>query len=80
MYTYVTLHLLCRYDSPANAMSHSLYELAKNPGAQQRLIAEVDILKGRQPEYDDLASLVYVEAAFQVGPTAHSTHFIGSLQ
>ena len=57
-------------------MSHTLYELAKNPGAQQRLIAEVDTLKGRQPEYDDLASLVYVEAAFQVAPIAHSANLL----
>ena len=57
----------CRYDGPANAMSHCLYKLAMNPGVQARLIQEVDSLgPGARPTYKDLARLPYAEATFQV--------------
>lgn len=47
-------------------MIHSLYELARNPVVQQRLIVEVDKLGGRIPEFEDLKQLPYTEAVFQV--------------
>lgn len=55
-------------ESPANGMSHTIFELARNPTAQARLIQEVDQLGPlARPGFEDLPRLAYTEACFQVG-------------
>ena len=47
-------------------MSHTLYELAKSPEVQKKLVHEVDtVLKGKPATVEDQEALVYTEAAFQ---------------
>ena len=48
----------------------TLYDLAKNPAAQQRLVEQVDAFFASRPNhdlsYEDLEHFSYVEAAFNV--------------
>ena len=52
------------YDTTSVALSYTLYELAKNPAIQARVIAEVDAFGGGLPGLDDLSSFPFTEAAF----------------
>lgn len=54
-------------------MSHSLYEVARHPEVQAKLLAEVDTLNGRRPEFDDIQNLPYTEAVFQASCRVLST-------
>ena len=48
-------------------MSHTLFELAKNPAVQAKLIEEIDSLGPNfRPGYEDMSKLRYTEACFQV--------------
>ena len=57
----------CRAESPANGMASTIFELAKNPAVQARMVEEIDKLGLKTaPSYEDLPKLSYVEAVFQV--------------
>ena len=49
----------------------TIYDLAKNPAAQQRLVEQVDAFFASRPNhdlsYEDLEHFSYLEAAFNVG-------------
>jgi len=55
---------LAGHETTANAMAWTLYLLAKNPAARERVEAEVDALGG-PPAYDDLARLPFTLAALK---------------
>ena len=65
---------LAGHETTANALSWTLYLLAKNPAARARLEAEVDAL-GRVPSYDDLKQLPWtlavVKEAMRLYPPAY---------
>ena len=50
----------------------TIYDLAKHPAAQQRLVEQVDAFFASRPNhnlsYEDLEHFSYLEAAFNVGP------------
>ena len=51
---------LAGHETTANALTWTWYLLSQHPGIEARLHAEVDcVLAGRNPAYDDLASLPY---------------------
>jgi cytochrome P450 len=50
------------HETTALALSWTFYLLAQNPGAEQKLGAELDrVLQGRAPNYEDLTNLPYTE-------------------
>ncbi len=55
---------LAGHETTANALSWTLYLLARNPAARARLEAEVDAL-GRIPSYDDLKQLPWTLAVLK---------------
>ena len=55
---------LAGHETTANALSWTLYLLAKNPEVRARLEAEVDAL-GHTPSYEDLEKLPYTLAVFK---------------
>ena len=60
------LRTRCRAESPANGMASTIFELAKNPAVQARMVQEIDgIGLKNAPTYEDLPKLSYVEAVFQ---------------
>lgn len=57
---------MCRAESPANGMASTLFELARNPAVQARMVQEIDRVGLKTaPTYEDLPKLSYVEAVFQ---------------
>jgi len=71
------LFFIAGHETASTSLSLLLYELARTPGAQERLVEEVDrVLCGREPEFEDLDKLEYVGNAIKesmrlhpVGPT-----------
>ncbi|MDQ3571340.1 MAG: cytochrome P450 [Actinomycetota bacterium] len=62
----VTTFMLAGHETTANALSWMWYLLAVNPGARDRMLAEVDeVLGGRRPTVDDVAKLPWTTACFQ---------------
>jgi cytochrome P450 len=61
----VTL-FLAGHETTANALSWSIYLLAQNPEAEEKLVAELrEVLAGRAPTADDLPRLRYTELALK---------------
>ena len=61
------------FETTNTALGYCLYELARNPEVQQRLLAEVDTFgRDRRPEFEDLSSFPYTEAVFQEGLRMHT--------
>lgn len=60
--------MLAGHETTANALSWTLYLLARHPEAMAKLRAEVDtVLEGRTPVVDDLNRLTYTGWAIQEG-------------
>ena len=58
--------LVAGHETVANALAWSWYLLAKNPGSEERLHAELDqVLAGRTPAVEDLALLPYSRMVFE---------------
>ncbi|HYH59086.1 MAG TPA: cytochrome P450 [Thermoleophilaceae bacterium] len=61
-----TTFMLAGHETTANAMAWMWYLLALNPGARERMLAEVNAVLGeRQPTVDDLPQLPWTTACFQ---------------
>ena len=53
---------LAGYETVANALTWTWYLLSQNPKAEARLHSELrEVLKGRDPTFDDLSKLCYAE-------------------
>jgi cytochrome P450 len=53
---------LAGHETTAIALSWTLYLLSLNPGAEARLVEELEeVLKGREPRMDDMATLQYTD-------------------
>jgi cytochrome P450 len=69
--------LLAGHETTANALTWTWYELARNPAALARLVAEVAPLGGRPITVDDLASMPWslaaLEEAMRLHPPAYMT-------
>ncbi|MEA2123242.1 MAG: hypothetical protein QOI80_24, partial [Solirubrobacteraceae bacterium] len=62
----VTTFMLAGHETTANALAWMWYLLARNPGARDRMLAEVDAaLGGRTPTVADLTDLPWTTACFQ---------------
>ena len=61
--------ILAGYETTANALGFTLYLLAANPGAQDRLAAEVDAVLGasKHAGYQDLDRMPYMDACLREG-------------
>jgi cytochrome P450 len=58
--------LLAGFESTSNALSWTWYLLAKNPGVERRLQAELDeVLAGRMPTFADLLRLTYTKMVME---------------
>lgn len=73
----VLTFLLAGHETTALALTWTLYLLARNPQAEQRLHAELDqVLGGRRAEFSDLAALTYtdrvIKEAMRIYPPAWS--------
>jgi cytochrome P450 len=66
---------LAGHETTANALSWTLYLLARNPEARAKLEAEVDAL-GHAPTYDDLKKLPYTLAALKEGMRLYPPAYI----
>lgn len=53
--------LLAGRDTTASLLSHTFFELARNPEVWSKLQAEIDELGGNPPDYDTMKSLKYVK-------------------
>jgi cytochrome P450 len=62
VHDHVMTLLLAGHETTASALTWTLYLLARHPGLQGRLRAEVGGLEGRPPEAGDLPSLTYTRA------------------
>ena len=67
--------ILAGYETTANALGFTLYLLAANSGAQDRLTAEVDAVlgAGRHASYQDLERMPYMDACLREG-LRHERH------
>ncbi|KAI1098109.1 putative N-alkane-inducible cytochrome P450 [Jackrogersella minutella] len=54
--------LLAARDSTASVLSSAFYELARNPDIWNKLMAEVETLDGRMPDYESLKEMRYLKA------------------
>ena len=67
--------LLAGHETTANTLTWAWYELARNPGVLQKLVAEVDALGGKRITVDDLPKLPYtlatIEEAMRIDPPAY---------
>ena len=60
------------YETTSMALTYALYELAKNPTIQQRVVEEVDRFgREREPTFADLAHFPFVDAVFKEGMRLH---------
>ena len=61
--------ILAGFETTANALGFTLYLLAGDPGAQDRLAAEVDAVLGpsRHAGYQDLERMPYMDACLREG-------------
>ena len=61
--------ILAGYETTANALGFTLYLLAANPGAQDRLAAEVDAVLGASAHAgsQDLERMPYMDACLREG-------------
>ncbi len=58
--------MLAGHETTANAMSWFWYLMARNTGARERMLAEIDdVLGGRRPTADDLGRLPWTSACLQ---------------
>jgi cytochrome P450 len=58
--------MLAGHETTANALAWMWYLLAKNPGARERMLAEVDeVVGGRTPTVEDVGRLPWTTACFQ---------------
>lgn len=53
--------LLAGRDTTASLLSHTFFELARNPNAWAKLQAEIDELGGEAPDYETMKSMKYVK-------------------
>jgi cytochrome P450 len=68
VHDHVLTLLLAGHETTANALTWTLYLLARHPGVQERLRAEVSsLLGGRAPAAGDLPSLGYTRAVIAEG-------------
>jgi cytochrome P450 len=69
--------LLAGHETTANALTWTWYELARNPGALDRLVAELEPFGKRTLATDDLAALPWnlavIEEAMRLHPPAYMT-------
>lgn len=69
--------LLAGHETTALALTFTLYLIARRPGVERRLVAEVnEVLDGRPPSVDDLSELTYTERvvteAMRLYPPVHT--------
>lgn len=50
--------MLAGYETTSVALTYCIYLLSKHPAAQQKLLQEVDLFKGK-PSYEDLDKFPY---------------------
>jgi len=56
--------LFAGHETTATGLGWTLRLISRHPKVQERMLAEVDALGGRAPEYDDLKQLPYTTAVF----------------
>lgn len=69
------IFFLAGYETSAMAMVNLLYELAKNPDVQDKLIKEIDIVLGKHNKeitYDALKDMEYLDSVFMETLRMHS--------
>ena len=63
---------LAGYETTSMALTYALYELAKNPTLQQKVVDEVDSFgRDRDPTFDDLAAFPHLDAVFKESMRLH---------
>lgn len=61
------IFILAGYETTSTALAFTMYELARNPDVQEKMLQEIDAFGAGVPGYDDLAKFPYTEAVFQEG-------------
>ncbi len=56
--------LFAGHETTATGLGWTMRLVSRNPPVQERLLAEIDALGGREPAYDDLKQLPYTAAVF----------------
>ena len=67
--------LLAGRDTTAGLLSNTFHVLSRHPDVWEKLRAEVDILEGRLPTYEDLKGLRYLKCVLNEGTLSHSPIF-----
>ncbi|KAL3142384.1 hypothetical protein ABBQ38_002720 [Trebouxia sp. C0009 RCD-2024] len=64
--------ILAGYETTSMALTYALYELARHPAIQQRVVQEVDQFgREREPQYGDLAHFPLIDAVLKEGMRLH---------